>query len=80
MFYYITSIEPNPEDFTIRITFNDNLIIDADFKDLLDKGSMQPLKNPAVFKKVCIDNKGRSIVWKEQDIDFCADGLRLKHH
>ena len=73
------AIEPNPENLSIKITYTDDVIIDADFKDLVDKGIMQPLKNPAVFKQVSIDNKGRSIVWQEQNIDFCADGLRLQH-
>ena len=52
----------------------------ADFKDLLEIGIMKDLKNLDVFKKVSIDNKGRSILWEEQDIDFCADALRLKFH
>ena len=80
MFYYIKAIEPNPENYTIRITYSDDVTVDADFKDLLEKGIMKSLKNPDVFKQVSIDNKGRSIVWKAQDIDFCADALRLKLH
>ena len=79
MFYCIKAIEPNPENLTIKITYSDDVIIDADFKGLVDKGIMQPLKKPAVFMQVSIDNTGRSIVWKEQNIDFCADALRLKH-
>lgn len=35
-------------------------------------------KNPSIFNTVKIANKGRSIIWTEQDIDFCADSLRLK--
>jgi hypothetical protein len=53
-------------------------VITADFTDLLEKGVMKTLKNPAVFNQVQIGNKGRSIIWQEQDIDFCADSLRLK--
>ena len=41
---------------------------------------MTLLKNPAVFDQVQIGKKGRSIVWHEQDIDFCADSLRLKFY
>jgi len=78
MLYYIKAIEPNPENLTIRITYNDDFVVNADFKDVINKGIMQPLKNPNVFKQVAIDNKGRSLIWQEQDIDFCADGLRLK--
>jgi hypothetical protein len=54
--------------------------VNADFKDLLEKGIMRSLKNPDIFKQVSIDNKGRSILWEAQDIDFCADALRLKFH
>ena len=78
MFYYIKSIKPDATNYSIKITYSDNVVITADFKELLEKGVMTLLKNPAVFGKVQIGNKGRSIVWQEQDIDFCADSLRLK--
>jgi len=78
MFDYIKTIEPNPDNHSIKIIFNDDAVITADFTDLLEKGVMKTLKNPAVFNQVQIGNKGRSIIWQEQDIDFCADSLRLK--
>jgi len=80
MFFCIKTIEANPDNYTIKITYTDDVVVNADFNDLLDKGVMTPLKNPEVFKQVSIDNKGRAIVWKTQDIDFCADALRLKFH
>jgi len=80
MFYCIKTIEANPDNYTIKITYTDDVVVNADFNDLLDKGVMPPLKNPEVFKQVSIDSKGRAIVWKTQDIDFCADALRLKFH
>lgn len=67
-------------NYSIKITYSDNVVITADFKELLEKGVMTLLKNPAVFCQVQIGNKGRSIVWQEQDIDFCADSLRLKFY
>jgi hypothetical protein len=33
-----------------------------------------------VFNQVQIGNKGRSIIWQDYDIDFCADSLRLKFY
>ena len=78
MFNYITAIEPNADNYSIKITYNDNSVIDAQFKELLEKGIMNRLKNPLVFNQVKIGNKGRSIIWQEYDIDFCADSLRLK--
>jgi hypothetical protein len=78
MFYTIKSIEPNAANYTIKITYSDNVTVIAEFKELLEKGIMTSLKNPVVFNQVQIGHKGRSIIWKEQDIDFCADSLRLK--
>lgn len=80
MLYYIKAIEPHPENYTIIITYSDDVVVNADFKDLLEKGVMRTLKNPDIFKQVSIDTKGRSILWKAQGIDFCADALRLKFH
>jgi hypothetical protein len=80
MFYYIKTIKPDANNYSIKITYSDNVVIIAHFKELLEKGVMTLLKNPAVFGKVQIGNKGRSIVWQEQDIDFCADSLRLKFY
>ncbi|MGZ8191060.1 MAG: DUF2442 domain-containing protein [Methylococcaceae bacterium] len=80
MFYTIEAIEPNAANYSIKITYSDNVTIIADFKKLLEKGVMASLKNPAVFNQVQIGNKGRSIKWKEYDIDFCADSLRLKFY
>lgn len=76
--FYIKTIEPNAANYSISITYDDNVTIVANFEHLLDKSIMGGLKNPAVFDRVQIGNKGRSIIWPDQDIDFCADGLRLK--
>jgi hypothetical protein len=80
MFYIIKSIEPNAANYSVKITYSDNVTIIADFNELLEKGVMTVLKNPAVFDQVQIGSKGRSIIWQEQDIDFCADSLRLKFY
>lgn len=80
MFYTITAIEPNAINYSIKITYSDNVTIIAEFKELLEKGVMTVLKNHAVFDQVQIGSKGRSIIWQEQDIDFCADSLRLKFY
>ena len=80
MFYYIKTIKSDANNYIIKITYSDNVVITADSKALLEKGVMILLKNPAVFGEVQIGNKGLSIVWTEQDIDFCADSLRLKFY
>jgi hypothetical protein len=78
MFNQIIAIEPNANNYSIKITYSDNNIIIAQFNNVLEKGVMSVLKNPSIFNAVKIGNKGRSIIWAEQDIDFCADSLRLK--
>ena len=78
MFYTIKAIEPNADNYSIKIIYSDDMTIIADFKSLLETAVMTALKNPVVFKQVQIGSKGRSIIWQTQDIDFCADSLRLK--
>ncbi|MCX7089128.1 MAG: DUF2442 domain-containing protein [Methylococcales bacterium] len=78
MFPQITVIEPNPNNYTIKITYIDNVVINAEFKALLEKGVMTILKNPDIFNSVKIGKKGRYIIWSEYNIDFCAGSLRLK--
>lgn len=77
MFYTIKAIEPDADNYCIKITYNDNVIITVDFKEILEKGIMTTLKNPGIFNSVKIGHKGRSIIWQDYDIDFCADSLRL---
>lgn len=76
--FYIKSIASDSANYSIRITYDDNVTIIANFGHLMDKGVMTQLKDPAVFDQVQIGSLGRSIIWPIQDIDFCADSLRLK--
>lgn len=78
MFYNVKVIEQNAQNYSIKLIYNDDVTICIDFNELLEKGVMKQLKNPNIFNQVQIGNKGRSIIWKEYDIDFCADSLRLK--
>ncbi len=78
MFHKIKTIEPNAENHSIKITYHDDVIIVADFN--VEKGVMSLLKNSETFNQVEIGNNERSIIWREFDIDFCADSLRLKFY
>jgi hypothetical protein len=74
----ITSIRPNPANFTVEVTYADGETIVADFRPLLGKrGVMAALHDPVVFGSARIGARGRSVVWNDK-IDFCADALRLK--
>ena len=78
MFCHIIKIKSNAENYQIELTYNDNITITADFNTVIQHGIMTVLKPPAIFNQVEIGHNGRSIVWKQFDIDFCADALRLK--
>lgn len=78
MFCHIVKIKPNAENYQIELTYNGNVTITADFNAVIQHGIMTVLKDPAIFNQVEIGHNGRSIIWKQQDIDFCADALRLK--
>jgi hypothetical protein len=74
----ITSIRPDPANYTVEITYADGETIVADFRPLLAKGGvMAALRDPAVFGSARIGARGRSVVWGDE-VDFCADALRLK--
>jgi hypothetical protein len=78
MFYTIKSIKPNIKNYTVKIIYSDDVVIIADFKELVKKGVMRQLMSPMIFNQVKMGHKGRSIIWNNQAIDFCADSLRLK--
>jgi hypothetical protein len=76
--YIIKHIQPEPEKLILKITYSDGVVVLADFKSLLQKGGvMSRLADAAVFARARIGPRGRSVAW-DDDIDFCADGLRLK--
>lgn len=79
MHHIIKTITVDSDDYSIKITYSDNVIITAYFKGLIEKGLMLLLKNPEAFRQVQIGRKGLSIMWREYQIDFCADCLRSKY-
>ncbi len=78
MLYVIKQIKQNSDNYSIQITYSDDVVINATFSDILNQGVMTILKNKDTFNQVEIGKRGRSIIWKEYDIDFCADSLRFK--
>lgn len=49
MFYCIKTIEPDATNYSIKITYSDNVVITADFKELLEKG-VDVIKKPCCFE------------------------------
>lgn len=60
----------------LHLTYTDGFNVTINFEPLIAKGSVfAALADPQVFSTVALGEKGRYIFW--DDIDFCADALRL---
>ena len=79
MFHVIKEIAANADNYSIQITYDDDVTVNADFSEIVEKGIMTVLKTPTVFNQVEIGHRGRSIIWTKYDIDFCADSLRFSN-
>jgi hypothetical protein len=62
---------PRPEH-TIRIMFADGEVRDVDITPLLDTPAFSPLRDPATFEQVKVDEDTGTIAWPG-DIDLDAD-------
>ena len=51
------------DDHTLVIRFNNNKKKKYDITPLLDKEMFAPLKNPALFKAVQVEQGGYAVVW-----------------
>jgi hypothetical protein len=58
----ITSVEPLDE-YRLRLTFNDGAVTEADFSGDLRGPLAEPLRDPAYFRQVRIDDEAHTIVW-----------------
>jgi len=75
----ILAARPDPEAHSITLTWANGEITVSSFRHLVGKGVLAPLRDPAVFAKVRVGERGRSIEWPG-DIDFCADALWFEAH
>ena len=54
------------ENYRLRISFNDGVVRNVDFTSLLhdaDGTLAEPLRDPAYFRQVRVDEESRTIVW-----------------
>ncbi len=61
----VTEVQPL-EGYRLRITFNDGAVRDVDFAEGLERvgGTLaEPLRDPAYFRQVRVDEQLRTIVW-----------------
>ncbi len=57
---------------TVRIVFADGEVRDVDITPLLDTPAFSPLRDPALFEQVKIDEQTGAIVWPG-DVDLDPD-------
>lgn len=57
---------------TVRIVFADGEVRDVDITPLLDTPAFAPLRDPALFERVGIDEETGTIVWPG-DVDLDPD-------
>jgi hypothetical protein len=62
MLLRVTSVE-SFDEYRLRLTFNDGVVTEADFSDELRGPMAEPLRDPAYFERVRIDDDARTIVW-----------------
>lgn len=58
----VTAVEPL-RGCTVRLTFNDGLVREADLSWLLHGPLGEPLRDPSYFRQVRVDANARTIVW-----------------
>jgi hypothetical protein len=61
----VTDVEPL-DNYRLRISFSDGVVREVDFAPLLldaDGTLAEPLRDPAYFRQVRVDQDSRTIVW-----------------
>ena len=54
------------DDHTLIVEFDNNEIKKYDVSPLLNKDAFAPLKNPALFKSVKVEQGGYAVVWNSE--------------
>jgi hypothetical protein len=67
----MVAVIPRPEH-TVRIVFADGEVRDVDITPLLDTPAFSPLRDPAVFEQVTVDEQTGTITWPG-DVDLDPD-------
>jgi Protein of unknown function (DUF2442) len=67
----IVAVIPRAEH-TVRIVFADGEVRDVDITPLLDTPAFSPLRDPAVFSQVRVDEETGTITWPG-DVDLDPD-------
>jgi hypothetical protein len=81
MVLQVTDAQPL-EGYRLRITFNDGVVREVDFSKDLERAAdgtlAEPLRDPAYFRQVHVDEQLRTIVWPN-GLDADPDVLHGDH-
>lgn len=58
----VTEVEPL-DDHRLRVAFNDGVVREVDCSFLLRGTLGEPLRDPAYFRQVRVDDEARTVVW-----------------
>jgi hypothetical protein len=75
----IVAAKPDPEAWTVTLTWANGEITTNSFRHLMGKGVLAALADPAFFVQARVGENGRTLEWPN-DIDFCADALWFETH
>lgn len=75
----ITGAIADPKTHTVEVTWANGERTVNHFDHLVGKGVFALLADPAVFIRVQIGQRGRSLEWPGE-LDFCADALWFEAH
>ena len=75
----ITAAVPNAADRSVVLTWANGATTVSRFGHLAGKGAFATLADPAVFARVRVGERGRSLAWPGA-VDFCADALWFEAH
>lgn len=70
----VTAVELIGE-YELRLTFDDGTVGDVSFSARDWTGVFEPLRDPARFAKVAIDEQFATIVWPEDGLDMAPEPL-----
>ncbi|MEA2754915.1 MAG: hypothetical protein QOJ54_1204 [Aliidongia sp.] len=75
----ILAAVPDPKAYSVTINWANGGATVSIFGHLVGRGVFAAFLNPAVFARVRVGDRGRSVEWPGE-IDFCADALWLVAH
>ncbi|HZG44033.1 MAG TPA: DUF2442 domain-containing protein [Longimicrobium sp.] len=73
MFLHVNSVEPL-EGYSLRLEFSDGSVRDIDLSEELYGEVFEPLRDPALFRKVAVNSETGTIEWPN-GADFAPEFL-----